>query len=108
MDKLVVEGGAPLKGSVQISGAKNAVLPILAATLLADAPPRRTKRGSDNNLAAHFMESVIDLRREGRLGDAIRTAWAAVRLAPTDPHHYKPLVYAVSPTPMVRWLRRSR
>lgn len=36
MDKLVVEGGARLSGSVQISGAKNAVLPILAATLLAD------------------------------------------------------------------------
>ena len=34
MDKLLVEGGVPLKGKVRISGAKNAVLPILAATLL--------------------------------------------------------------------------
>ena len=34
MDKIVIEGGQPLKGSVRISGAKNAVLPILAATLL--------------------------------------------------------------------------
>ena len=34
MDKIVIEGGQPLEGSVKISGAKNAVLPILAATLL--------------------------------------------------------------------------
>ena len=34
MDKIFIEGGQPLKGSVRISGAKNAVLPILAATLL--------------------------------------------------------------------------
>jgi UDP-N-acetylglucosamine 1-carboxyvinyltransferase len=38
MDKIVVEGGLPLSGEVQISGAKNAVLPILCATLLADEP----------------------------------------------------------------------
>ena len=38
MDKIVVEGGQPLNGEVQISGAKNAVLPILCATLLADEP----------------------------------------------------------------------
>jgi UDP-N-acetylglucosamine 1-carboxyvinyltransferase len=38
MDKIVVEGGQRLNGEVQISGAKNAVLPILCATLLADAP----------------------------------------------------------------------
>jgi len=36
MDKLVIEGGLRLKGEVTISGAKNAVLPILAATLLTD------------------------------------------------------------------------
>jgi len=34
MDQLVIEGGHPLKGTVRISGAKNAALPILAATLL--------------------------------------------------------------------------
>ncbi|MBI4707051.1 MAG: UDP-N-acetylglucosamine 1-carboxyvinyltransferase [Candidatus Omnitrophica bacterium] len=36
MDKLVIEGGIKLKGEVVISGAKNAVLPILAAALLTD------------------------------------------------------------------------
>ncbi|EGV19239.1 UDP-N-acetylglucosamine 1-carboxyvinyltransferase [Thiocapsa marina] len=38
MDKLLITGGAPLQGQVRASGAKNAALPILAATLLADAP----------------------------------------------------------------------
>ena len=36
MDKLIISGGNPLSGSVRISGAKNAVLPILVATLLCD------------------------------------------------------------------------
>jgi UDP-N-acetylglucosamine 1-carboxyvinyltransferase len=38
MAKIVISGGEPLRGDVWISGAKNAVLPILAATLLADEP----------------------------------------------------------------------
>ncbi|VAW61040.1 UDP-N-acetylglucosamine 1-carboxyvinyltransferase [hydrothermal vent metagenome] len=38
MNKLLIQGGVILNGDVRISGAKNAVLPILAATLLADGP----------------------------------------------------------------------
>jgi len=38
MDKLLISGGIPLQGEIRISGAKNAALPILAATLLADGP----------------------------------------------------------------------
>jgi UDP-N-acetylglucosamine 1-carboxyvinyltransferase len=38
MAKIVISGGSPLHGEVRVSGAKNAVLPILAATLLADGP----------------------------------------------------------------------
>jgi UDP-N-acetylglucosamine 1-carboxyvinyltransferase len=38
MDKLIISGGIPLNGEIPISGAKNAALPILAATLLADSP----------------------------------------------------------------------
>jgi UDP-N-acetylglucosamine 1-carboxyvinyltransferase len=38
MDKLLIRGGNPLHGEVRIAGAKNAALPILAATLLADGP----------------------------------------------------------------------
>ena len=38
MDKLIIVGGRPLQGEIAISGAKNAALPILAATLLIDKP----------------------------------------------------------------------
>ena len=34
MDKLVIEGGRPLQGSIPIGGAKNAALPILIASLV--------------------------------------------------------------------------
>ena len=38
MDKLIIDGGRPLAGLVTDSGAKNSVLPILAATILAEGP----------------------------------------------------------------------
>ena len=38
MDKLIIEGGYQLNGEVIISGAKNAALPILCASLLAETP----------------------------------------------------------------------
>ncbi len=38
MDKLVIQGGTPLSGEVRISGAKNAALPILCASLLTREP----------------------------------------------------------------------
>ena len=38
MDRFEIEGGFPLRGRVQVSGAKNAALPLLAATLLTDEP----------------------------------------------------------------------
>ncbi len=38
MDKLIINGGVPLRGEINISGAKNAALPILASTILADGP----------------------------------------------------------------------
>ncbi len=38
MDKFVINGGTPLKGTVQISGAKNAAVALVAATILCDEP----------------------------------------------------------------------
>jgi len=38
MNKLIIKGGVPLSGQVRVSGSKNAVLPILAGTLLANSP----------------------------------------------------------------------
>ncbi|MEA2083239.1 MAG: UDP-N-acetylglucosamine 1-carboxyvinyltransferase [Thermodesulfobacteriota bacterium] len=48
MDKIVIEGGRPLSGTVRISGAKNAALPLIAATLLTPGP--------------HILHNVPDLR----------------------------------------------
>ena len=38
MDKLVIEGGPPLRGEVRVSGAKNAALPLMCAALLTEEP----------------------------------------------------------------------
>jgi len=38
MDKILIRGGKPLRGSVQVRGAKNAALPLMAAALLAEGP----------------------------------------------------------------------
>ncbi|MCA1766514.1 MAG: UDP-N-acetylglucosamine 1-carboxyvinyltransferase, partial [Desulfobulbaceae bacterium] len=48
MDKLIIEGGHTLNGSIRISGAKNAALPLMAATILAPGQ--------------HVLHNVPDLR----------------------------------------------
>jgi UDP-N-acetylglucosamine 1-carboxyvinyltransferase len=40
VDKIIIEGGVSLKGKVRVSGAKNAVLPLMAASLLTSEPCR--------------------------------------------------------------------
>ena len=57
----MIVGGARLDGEVQISGAKNAALPILAATLLADSPVALTNVPDLNDIAT----TVKLLRRMG-------------------------------------------
>ncbi|HEY0502453.1 MAG TPA: UDP-N-acetylglucosamine 1-carboxyvinyltransferase [Lysobacter sp.] len=64
MQKIVVEGGAALNGEVQISGAKNAVLPILCATLLADGPVSITN-------VPHLHDVVTTAKLLGELGASI-------------------------------------
>src|SRR6267378_5451084 len=57
MDSLLIKGGTPLRGEVSISGAKNAVLPIMAATLLTSKPCviRRVPKLSD----VRFMGQIL-------------------------------------------------
>ncbi len=64
MQKIVVTGGIPLQGEVTISGAKNAVLPILCATLLADAPVEITN-------VPHLHDVVTTIKLLGELGAGI-------------------------------------
>ena len=42
MEKLVIEGGVPLSGTIQAAGNKNAALPLLAASLLTEGTATRT------------------------------------------------------------------
>ena len=37
-DRIIIEGGVPLKGTINVSGAKNAVLPVIVASLLSSTP----------------------------------------------------------------------
>ena len=58
MDSFLIKGGVPLHGEVEISGAKNAVLPIMAATLLTSEPCviRRVPNLSDVRFMAQILE----------------------------------------------------
>ncbi len=60
MDKLVIEGGVRLKGEVKVSGSKNSVLPILAATLLTDEPCviRNVPNLRDTNTMIKILRSL--------------------------------------------------
>jgi UDP-N-acetylglucosamine 1-carboxyvinyltransferase len=60
MDSLLIKGGVPLHGEVTISGAKNAVLPIMAATLLTGQTCviRRVPDLSDVNFMAKILMSL--------------------------------------------------
>ena len=51
MDKLAIVGGRQLRGELAVSGAKNAALPILAGTLLADGPVSLTNVPQLNDIA---------------------------------------------------------
>jgi len=61
MDKLIITGGIQLSGELRISGAKNAALPILAATLLSEAPV------SVGNIP-HLHDITTTMELLGRMG----------------------------------------
>ncbi|MBF0105582.1 MAG: UDP-N-acetylglucosamine 1-carboxyvinyltransferase [Deltaproteobacteria bacterium] len=56
MDKIVIQGGLPLKGRIKISGSKNAALPLMAASLL-----------TDSKLILSHVPSLMDIQTMMRL-----------------------------------------
>jgi UDP-N-acetylglucosamine 1-carboxyvinyltransferase len=67
MDRFVIDGGVPLHGEVRVSGAKNAALPILAATLMADGPCRLegVPDLEDVRTMVRILETLgVEVRRE--------------------------------------------
>ncbi|MDB6015623.1 MAG: murA [Pedosphaera sp.] len=68
MDSLLIKGGVPLHGEVTISGAKNAVLPIMAATLLTaeECVIRNVPNLSDVKFMGQILASLgAEVRQEG-------------------------------------------
>ncbi len=61
MDRLIVSGGRPLRGEIRISGAKNAALPVLVASLLTDKPLRIGN-------VPHLQDITTTMELLGRIG----------------------------------------
>ncbi|MFY9189038.1 MAG: UDP-N-acetylglucosamine 1-carboxyvinyltransferase [bacterium] len=59
MDKFLITGGKPLQGSVRIAGAKNATLPIMAASLL--CPGSSEIKEVPNLRDVHMMKEILPL-----------------------------------------------
>ncbi|MBA3005357.1 MAG: UDP-N-acetylglucosamine 1-carboxyvinyltransferase [Proteobacteria bacterium] len=94
MEKLIIEGGRPLYGQVRISGAKNAALPLIAATLLAEG--------------IHTLNNVPDLRDTRtilRLLESLGITWerqgATLRIDSTN------LTYSEASYDLVKTMRAS-
>jgi len=95
MDKLIITGGGPLDGEVRISGAKNAALPILAATLLASEPVMVRN-------VPHLHDVTTTLALLGRLGvELIVDEKLNVEINPTTINNF------VAPYELVRTMRAS-
>src|SRR3954464_9328629 len=79
MDSLSIKGGVPLHGEVTISGAKNAVLPIMAATLLT-AEPCIIRRVPDLSDVKFMVQILKSLGAEVSLeGDTLRVCAAKIK-----------------------------
>jgi UDP-N-acetylglucosamine 1-carboxyvinyltransferase len=94
MDKLLITGGARLHGEVRASGAKNAALPILAATLLAEGPVTLTN-------CPRLRDISTTLSLLGRMGAELVQENGCVRSEP------KALTSFAAPYELVKTMRAS-
>ncbi|PVZ71911.1 UDP-N-acetylglucosamine 1-carboxyvinyltransferase [Pelagibaculum spongiae] len=95
MDKLMITGGSPLEGEVRISGAKNAALPILMSTVLADGPMLISN-------VPHLHDVTTTLELLGRLGAEMTLhEGMAVEIDPTKMDSF------VAPYELVKTMRAS-
>ena len=94
MDNIRVRGGRPLVGTLKVSGAKNAALPILCASLLADGE--------------HVFRNVPDLRDIGTTADLLRHMGLEVVVAPpVVTVRAKPVTEPDAPYELVKQMRAS-
>ena len=97
MDRLLINGGVPLRGTIEISGAKNAALPLMAACLLTDQP-----------LELENVPDLVDVASMWRLLQALgvearHIAGAPGRLA----LHCPEVMNTTAPYDLVRKMRAS-
>ncbi len=94
MQKILIDGGAPLKGSVQVSGAKNSALPLLMATTLAEGEH-----------VLGNVPDVVDVRTTCKLleglGASVESARGKVRICTDDLCCYE------APYELVKTMRAS-
>ncbi|MDR0439984.1 MAG: UDP-N-acetylglucosamine 1-carboxyvinyltransferase [Candidatus Accumulibacter sp.] len=94
MDKLLIEGGVPLVGEVAISGAKNAALPIICASLLCGEPLRLRN-------VPHLKDVATMLRLIEQMGVAVAAEDGALTL------ESRVLDNPVAPYELVKTMRAS-
>ncbi len=95
MDKLLITGGTPLQGEIRISGAKNAALPIIVATLLADEPV------TIGNIP-HLNDITTTMELLGRMGVSLTiNERMSIEVDPTTIEHM------VAPYELVKTMRAS-
>ena len=97
MDKIVVEGGARLRGEVPVSGAKNAALPILASALLADG-------GSTFKNVPRLNDVLTMNKLLARLGCAVE---AKAHTVVVEPGRGKKRALYEAPYELVKTMRAS-
>lgn len=86
MDHFVIDGPTPLHGDLQVAGAKNATLPLMAAALLCDGETRLTGV-PDLRDTRFFLDLLRELGVEGELtGGALRLDTAAGLRGTTAPY----------------------
>ena len=83
LPKIQISGGPPLQGDVWISGAKNAVLPILVASLLGDSPSRISN-------VPHLQDVTTTMELLGRMGAQLSMHDSMqIEIDPTGMAHYE-------------------
>ncbi|QQE78759.1 UDP-N-acetylglucosamine 1-carboxyvinyltransferase [Alicyclobacillus sp. SO9] len=95
MAKIIIEGGHRLEGTVRVSGAKNAVLPILAASLLAESGLSQIEDVPDLLDVTHMADTVA------ALGAYVEKRHGSVRISANTVNSIEP------PAQLVRRMRAS-
>ena len=93
MDKIVVHGGKPLHGDVQISGAKNAALPVLTAALL-----------TEGTCTFHNIPDLVDIQTTYKL---LRNMGVEIEGDSTVQIRADKIINSVAPYDLVKTMRAS-